>query len=283
MPDQPGPYQGYLNDRSVTIAEALAPAGYRSYLSGKWHVGEDPGRWPLDRGFDAYFGLISGGEQLLGDHYRAAPALRQMAYQDRPWTPPSSGFYMTDAIADTAAAFVERHATEHEGDPFFLYVAFTAPHWPLHAPEATVQTYAGRYDAGWDAVRAERLDRLRDLGLVSDDDAVTDRPPSNPAWDSVPVAERADWTRRMEVYAAMMDEMDRGIGRVLEALERTGQRENTVVMFLSDNGAAAEDVSGRGLHDPAIPIGQQGSYDATREPWAWVSNTPFRSYKGPDL
>lgn len=278
VPDQPGPYQGYLNDRSVTIAEALAPAGYRSYLSGKWHVGEDRGRWPLDRGFDAYFGLISGASSYW-EIITEQPRVRQMAYMGEPWTPPATGFYMTDAIADTAAAFVERHAAEHAGAPFFLYVAFTAPHWPLHAPEATVQRYAGRYDAGWDAVRDARLARLREAGLVPPGAAVPGRPAGVPTWDDVPAAERADWTRRMEVYAAMMDKMDQGVGRVLDALDRTGQRENTVVLFLSDNGAAAEDVSGRGLHDPSVPIGWLGSYDAYREPWAWVSATPFRRYK----
>ena len=277
-PVEPGPYQGFLNDRAVTVAEALAPAGYRSYLSGKWHVGEDPEHWPLRRGFDRYFGLISGASsywEVITDQ----PRVRQMAYGDERWTPPADGFYMSDAISDTAAAFVRQHADEHGRAPFFLYVAYTAPHWPLHAPEETVRAYAGRYDVGWDAVRAARLERQQAMGLVAPDAAVVGRPASVPAWNDVPTGERTDWTRRMEVYAAMVDRMDAGIGRVLDALDATGVRENTVVLFLSDNGASAESIAGRGLNDPTVPVGQPGSYVAYREPWAWVSSTPFRGYK----
>ena len=278
VPVEPGPYQGFLNDQSVTLAEALGLAGYRSYLSGKWHVGLEPGLWPLDRGFDRYFGLISGASSYW-EVITNQSHPRRMVYQGQTWTPPPTGFYMTDAIADTAVAFVEQHAARHARDPFLLYVAFTAPHWPLHAPEAAVQKYAGRYDAGWDAVREARLDRLAALGLLPPGAAVPGRPASVPAWADVPAAERADWTRRMEVYAAMVDEMDRGVGRLLDALDRTGQRENTVVLFLSDNGASAESVVQRGLNDPSVPVGQPGSYLAYREPWAWVSSTPFRRYK----
>ena len=152
-------YQGFLNDRCVTIAEALRPAGYRTLMSGKWHVGEERPHWPTDRGFDKYFGLISGAS-----NYWRLDDGRKMAMDDKPWTPPAEGFYMTDAIADHAVKFIEASA---RGDkPYFLYTAFTAPHWPLHAPPAEIAKYEGKYMKGWDQLRKERHQRQIEMGLV---------------------------------------------------------------------------------------------------------------------
>ncbi|RMH61304.1 MAG: arylsulfatase [Bacteroidetes bacterium] len=273
---EPGPYQGYLSDQSVTIAEVLKQAGYRTYMSGKWHVGEKPEHWPRRRGFDRYFGLISGASsyyEIITDQ----PRVRQMALDDAPWTPPAEGFYMTDAFTDYAVRFLDEHADEHAGEPFFLYLAYTAPHWPLHALPEDIARYQGRYDIGWDSLRAERHARMQAMGLLDARHALSPRPPSVPAWADA--TDRADWARRMEVYAAMIDRMDQGIGRVIEALEARGLRENTLVLFLSDNGGCAENIEGRNLHDPSVPIGARGSYVAYREPWANASNTPFRRYK----
>ncbi|MEM7788517.1 MAG: sulfatase-like hydrolase/transferase, partial [Bacteroidota bacterium] len=230
-----GPYQGYLDPAVPTLAERLAEAGYRSYLSGKWHLGEERPRWPIERGFDRTFGLISGASSyytLRTDQRR----VRQMTLDGAPFAPPASGFYMTHAFADTAVAFLREHAAEHADRPFALYLAFTAPHWPLHAPEATVQKYAGRYDDGWDAERARRTAALTEAGLVPEGAPLPGRPASVPAWADRSDADRtdADWPRRMEVHAAMVDEMDAALGRVLAQVRAMGVAENTLVLFTSD-------------------------------------------------
>lgn len=273
----PGPYQGYLaTEGCLTLAEALAPAGYRSYMSGKWHVGEHPDYWPHTRGFERYFGLISGASsyyELIADQ----PRLRQMALDSSRWEPPAEGFYMTDAITDHAVEWLQQHQRESPEQPFFLYVAYTAPHWPLHALPEDIERYQGRYDQGWDALRRERYERQRRIGLFDGSVQLSKRPGDIPPWDSI--ADRREWARRMEVYAAMVDRMDQGIGRLLTALRRSGRLDNTIILFLSDNGGCHEDISGRELHDPEAPIGARGSYVAYRRPWANASNTPFRLYK----
>src|SRR6516162_6868238 len=155
-------YQGYLNDRCATLPEVLRPAGYRTLMSGKWHVGEHRPHWPTDRGFDRYFGLISGASNYFRLDDPDSKRQRQMALDDMPWTPPPTGFYMTDAIADHAVEFIgEASRTEQ---PFFLYTACTAPHYPLHAPPEEIAKYEGKYMKGWDALRQERHQRQIDMG-----------------------------------------------------------------------------------------------------------------------
>ena len=271
-----GPYQGYLEPDATTIAEALKAVGYSTYMTGKWHVGERPEHWPLTHGFDRYFGLISGASSYFGLR-TDDPRGRQFVLDDAPWTPPADGFYMTDAFTDRAVDYVREHVRDRAEEPFFLYLAYTAPHWPLHAPEPDIARYAGRYDAGWDAVRAQRFQRMAALGVIDHGAALPPRPASVPAWREV--RDQADWARRMEVHAAMVDRMDQGIGRLVATLERAGRLDNTLILFFSDNGASAETISGRNLNDPAVPMGLRGSYVAYREPWAHASNTPLRDYK----
>ena len=279
-PGRPGAYQGFLPGNARTLAEALRGAGYRTYMSGKWHLGEVPELWPRTRGFDRYFGLISGASSYFQLDAGVGPSGgRRMVLEDAAWTPPADGFYATDAFTDYAVDRVVEHRRTDPDRPFFLYLAYTAPHWPLHALPQDVARYAGRYDAGWDSVRAERYERMKRLGLIDERHPFPERPRGVPAWSDVPAAEREDWARRMEVYAAMIDRMDQGIGRVLDALDRTGARENTLVIFVSDNGASAENVSGRNLHQPGSVIGSRASYLSYLEPWANVSNTPYRLYK----
>lgn len=273
----PGPYQGYLAENVATIAELLQQANYSTYLSGKWHVGEKPDHWPLKRGFDHYFGLISGASSYY-EVIKDQPRVRQMALDDDPWEPPVENFYMTDAITDHATGFIRDHVDNNSRrKPFFLYVPYTAPHWPLHALESDIARYEGVYDAGWDSVRTARYERLVQSGLIDGKWALPERPASIPAWSDVP--DKHTWSRRMEVYAAMVDRMDQGIGRILKALDETRAIRNTLIIFLSDNGGSSENVLGRALHDESRKIGEKGSYDAYREPWAFVSNTPFRRYK----
>lgn len=273
-----GPYQGYLNKQSATIAEVLSQSGYRTYMSGKWHVGEKPEHWPTKRGFDHYFGLISGASSYYKIR-KDQPRVRQMVLDGKPWDPPEEGFYMTDATSEYANRWLDSHAGEHSEKPFFLYVAYTAPHWPLHAPEKVVDKYEGRYMIGWDSLRAERFARMQKMGILTKHHQLTPRPENIPAWKEVPREERKEWDRRMAVYAAMVDRMDQGIGRILEKLEAQGELENTLVLFLSDNGGSHENIMGRGLHNEEASIGSRGSFTAYRRPWANASNTPFRRYK----
>jgi len=271
-----GPYQGYLNQQCITLAEALNPAGYRTYMSGKWHVGEDSTHWPTKRGFDQYFGLISGASSYY-EIIQNQPRTRMIAYNGHSWTPPNDGFYMTDAISDTAVSFLNVHQENHPEKPFLLYLAYTAPHWPLHAPEEEIAKYAERYVEGWDKLRDERFQRMREMGLLDDRYVKNERPEAVPAWEKV--EDKETWSRKMAVYAAMIDRMDQGIGKVVAQLEASGELDNTLILFLSDNGGCHENISGRKLNDPNVPIGACGSYVAYREPWAYASNTPFKKYK----
>ncbi|WP_222867766.1 arylsulfatase [Sphingobacterium phlebotomi] len=272
---KPGPYQGFLNEQSVTLAEVLKEAGYKTYMAGKWHVGERPEHWPRQRGFDHYFGLISGASSYF--ELVEEPRKRQMVHEDELWFPPTENFYMTDAFTDTALSFLEKHNRKEQDKPFFLYLAYTAPHWPLHALEEDIERYDGMYDKGWEHIRRQRYERMQKLGIIDGRHKLSASPTEIPRWESLdnPVA----WADRMEVYAAMVDRMDQGIGRIVATLKKQGKLNNTLIVFLSDNGASAENIDGRKLHDPCAKVGRPGSYLAYDEPWANVSNTPYRKYK----
>ncbi len=272
-----GPYQGFLNNNCVTIAEVLKESGYSTYMSGKWHVGEKPEYWPTKRGFDRYFGLISGGSSYY-EIIKDQPRVRQMALDGQPWDPPAEGFYLTDAISDFAVSFLDEHfTTKEEKQPFFMYLAYTAPHWPLHALREDIQKYEGKYDEGWEALRQKRYEKMMASGLLDSTYQLSPQTVGIPQWEDV--GNQDEWARRMEVYAAMVDRMDQGIGKVVGTLEEYGADENTLIVFLSDNGGSDENITGRKLNNPDVPIGERGSYVAYREPWANVSNTPYRRYK----
>ncbi len=288
---------GYLGDlslHSVTIAEVLKEAGYRTYMSGKWHVTrffDGPKQnWPLQRGFDRFYGLITGA----ADYYQPRTVTRdnESIEVDRP-------VYVTDEIADNAVAFVDEHVAQHSDAPFFLYLAFTAPHWPLHAPEEAIAKYKGRFADGWDRLREQRLTRQRNMGLISPKWDMTDRDTSQPAWEDAP---HKEWQqRRMEVYAAQIEIMDAGIGRVVDRLRAAGKLDDTLILFLSDNGGCAEEVQpafgpillkGKAAaektwdgetvvfhNDPNRMPCDEATYQSYGVPWANLSNTPFRLYK----
>ena len=301
---RPPGYTGALAEDVVTIPEALAGAGYRSYLAGKWHLSDqmvekegDEARiskasWPIARGFDRFYGTIAGA----GNYFFPVALVED----ERPILPEGEDYYYTDAVSDRAAGFVREHAERHPERPFFLYVAYTAPHWPLHAREQDVARYRGRYDAGWDALREERHTRMLELGVVERRWALSPRDPDAPAWQE---AEHRAWqARRMEVYAAQVEVMDRGIGRIVEALRETGALDDTLLIFLSDNGGCAEELrdapawlrrflplafraSARDGHpvqlgnDPALMPGGEHTFQSYGLGWANASNTPFRLYK----
>ncbi len=270
-------YRGYLNDQCVTIAEVLGGAGYTTLMSGKWHVGENRPHWPADRGFDEYFGLISGGS-----NYFRLDTARQMASGSEPYTPPDDGsFYMTDAFTDQAVEFLRKHGREEQ--PFFLYLAYTAPHWPLHAKPADIEKYVGRYAMGWDELRKRRFARQSKVGIRADSWVLSERDPDVPAWEDA--RDKALWERRMEVYAAMIDCLDQGVGRVVTTLRDLGQLDNTLVLFLSDNGGCHESANieqgtpRNTWADPNAMPGGPESFDGYDRPWANASNTPFRMFK----
>lgn len=311
-------YRGDLNRKSVTIAEVLKTAGYRTYMAGKWHVtkkispsGEaDKHNWPLQRGFDRFYGTIHGAGSFYDPNSLARDNELISPYADAEYQPEQ--FYYTDAISDHAARFVREHAEKSQDQPFFMYVAFTAPHWPLHAKESDIAKYQGKYDGGFAEVRAARFARMKEMGLI------------DPRWE-ISSADGGKWDkveneefeiRCMEVYAAMIDCLDQGVGRLVEQLKASGEYENTLILFLQDNGGCAEGMGRRDNGKIVIDRGGEPSLDAlandylqpdmipkqTRDgfpmrqgygvmpgaadtyhaygrAWANVSNTPFREYK----
>lgn len=271
-----GPYQGYLDPEVPTLADDLRSSGYKTYMSGKWHLGEAVGHWPLNYGFDRYFGLISGASS----YYELLPQpggwIRKMAKDAHPWTPPENDFYMTDAFTDQAVAYVSDHYEKHTQDPFFLYLAYTAPHFPLHAKEDGIKAFDGQYDAGWAVAIQNRYAVLQKLGIAAENLLVTDE--DKQSWRDA--ADQAEWIRNMQIYAAMMKSVDDGIGRLLRELKEQNALDNTIILILSDNGASAEDVSSRGLNDKNIAPGLKGSYVAYGPEGARLSNTPFKDFKG---
>ncbi|HEY9290982.1 MAG TPA: arylsulfatase [Microlunatus sp.] len=296
--DAPDGYPGTLNRSCVTIAEALRPAGYRSYISGKWHMASDihhpSDSWPTRRGFDRFFGTLEGA----GSYFQPRTLTRDETGVEAEADDPD--FYYTDAISDNAVGFLRDHGEQHTDDPFFLYVGYTAPHWPLHARPEDIAKYRGRFDAGWDRLREERLQRMIDDKIISADWPLSDRDPRVPAWSDV--ADPQWEASRMEVYAAQIDRMDQGIGKIIGELERQGIAEDTIVIFLSDNGGCAEEMpietakefvrtyvtyddvtrDGRPVrpgNDPSIVPGDEDTYTTYGRPWANLSNTPFREYK----
>jgi arylsulfatase len=274
--DSENPYQGWLSRNTVTVAEVLKNAGYQTYMSGKWHVGEKRPNWPLQRGFDKYFGLISGANS----YYRLLPR-RLLLEGNEPYMIPE-GFYFTDAISNKAVDYIDAAS----GKPFFMYVAYTAPHWPLHAPEEEMAKYRGKYLKGWDKLREERHQRQKKMGLLPRNLALSDRDPTLSAWKDAPNKE--EWDQKMTAYAAMVTRMDKGIGQIVAKLRATDQLDNTLIMFLSDNGACAEELGGRAERDLGEEAykrslttapGDKGSYVAYGKEWANLGNVPFRLYK----
>ncbi len=293
-------YRGDLNQECVTLAEVLKAAGYGTYACGKWHVTrfiEEDGpkhNWPCQRGFDHYFGTITGAGSFFEP--------QTLTLDNDPVTDLGGDFYYTEALARHATGFLREHWAKDPDKPFFLYAAFTAPHWPLHAPEEDVARCAGRFDSGWDRLRQERYERMQSLGILDSRWALTERDARVPPWDQTP--DRGWQLRRMEVYAAQVEILDRAVGRIVAELESHGALENTLILFLSDNGGCAEELNTQGWYDyilrgrervsreytldgrpiqvgndPRVMPGPYDTYQSYGIPWANLSNTPFRLYK----
>ena len=290
------PYQGYLNDNCVTVAESLKTAGYKTFMSGKWHVGGDhpESGWeagdathptPYTRGFDQHYGILTGG----GSYYSPITLVRNDVSVA---VAPQDDYFLTDAIADEALTMID--GCGGEGDPFFLYMAFTAPHWPLHASPEDIAKYQGRYECGWDELRKRRHEELKGLGVLESRWPIAPRNELSTAWENSP---RQAWeAERMAVYAAQIECLDRNIGRVVAHLDQAGIRNDTLIVFLSDNGGCAEFLHEDGRIDicptqtlDGRPVTYGNNFAATPGPeeffmsydlpWANASNTPFRLFK----
>jgi len=309
MEDRGNPsYQGDLNDNCVTIAQVLKSAGYSAYMAGKWHVTplrpsrENPDRknWPLQRGFDRFFGTIHGAGSFYDPNTLTS---------GNQFITPGENFYYTDAISDSVVKFI----SGHDGiNPYFIYVAYTTAHWPLHALKKDVEKYKGIYDKGWNEIRKERYKRMIDMGLIKPDWPMSPANPDTP-WVK---EEMKEWNAAcMEVYAAMIDNMDQGIGRIVNKLKEKGEFENTVILYLQDNGACAENYGLARPPDNIIKVdpdtlkpmkpdqlqmlmeplqtrdgrpvrvgrgvfpGDADTYISYDDSWANASNTPFRMFK----
>ncbi len=274
----PRPKGGLLKSNMVTIADVLGSGGYRTALSGKWHLGHKAPNRPSDRGFDEYYGLLDGCcnffDPVQPDPQFKGGRVRKFFDNDKEVTEFPDDYYTTDAFTDYAIGVINRSAEQDKRKPFFLHVCYTAPHYPLHAKPADIAKYKGRYMMGWEELRKLRYARQIELGLI---DPKWTRPAPNREVKPWADQQNKEWHElRMSVYAAMIDSMDQNIGRILKALDQSDQAANTIVMFLSDNGGCAEQPGGV---NPKHVSGPKDFYAHCGPGWAWAQNSPFRRYK----
>ena len=264
-------YRGALNRNCVTIAEVLKTAGYHTYMTGKWHLGLiGQEKWPLQRGFDRFYGILSGATS-----YFRPSGNRGLTLDNEQLPAPGKGYYTTDAFTDKAIEFL---GSRQDDKPFFLYLAYNAPHWPLHAKQSDMDKFIGKYDAGWEAVRQARYEKMVRLGIIDPDWGLAEW--ENRSWQELTDRERKESAYRMAVYAAQISCVDHNVGKLIDYLEKRGELDHTFILFLADNGACAENYSESGggtiaqINDPA-----KSGVVSYGKPWAQVSNTPFRKYK----
>lgn len=289
LPGIPGGARGRRPAWAQLLPTMLRPLGYRSYLSGKWHVDGTP----MKNGFDHAF--------TMDDHNRFFNPQKMTRDDEKvPGIPKGTDYYATTGIADHAIEVLQEHADNHSDKPFFHYVAFISPHFPLHAPAKDIAKYKGRYDVGWDAARDARWNRIQEMGLLNGKLSPLEPeigPPyrkwSDPAkeqlgakevdaelaWSQLTEEQKAFQATKMEIHAAMVDRMDQEIGRVIEQVKSMGQFENTLILFLSDNGASAEIMIRGDGHDDEAPPGSADSYLCLGPGWSSCANTPFRRHK----
>lgn len=265
-------YRGDINDQSVTFAEVLKAAGYQTLMTGKWHLGyHDRNKWPLQRGFDKYYGILAGAS-----NYFNPTGKRGLTWMNDPIEPEGDNFYTTDAFTDYALRFIKENRQQEKKQPFFLYLAYTSPHWPLNAMKQDIDKYRGKYKAGWTALRGERLKRMKSLGVI--DDVTGLSADDGAGWDALTPEQKDEMDYRMAIYAAQIDRMDQNIGRLIQNLEQSGTLDHTLILFLSDNGACAEGgMLGGGKKEL---LGTKGGYMLSYgQSWANASVTPFKKYK----
>ena len=271
----PRPKGGLLKQNMVTIGEVLGAAGYQTSLSGKWHLGSGQTTHPFNRGFHAYYGLLDGCCNFFNPSQPDPPykggRVRKFGHDDEVIKEFPADYYTTDAFTNHAVEQIRKFAANDK--PFFAHVCYTAPHYPLHAKPEDIAKYRGKYLEGWEPLRRERYQRMIDMGIIDPKWKLSDTDSKSYAWETA----NHDWEdHRMATYAAMIDSMDQNIGRILAALEETGTADNTIVMFLSDNGGCAEEPGGR---NPKLIPGPKEFYTAVGPAWGWAQNAPFRRYK----
>jgi arylsulfatase A-like enzyme len=275
---KPG-YEGYLNQRALSVAQLLKDGGYHTYISGKWHLGLADDQTPGDWGYERSFVLLGG----WSSHYLQlsdppTTAELQMYREDDVYKTPPADFYSSNYYTDRLIEFIDSNRAD--GKPFYAYAAYTAPHWPIQAPPDFIDRYVGAYDEGYEAVREARFERQKKKGIIPADYELPAPQPSTPTrklWSELTADEKKHEARKMEVYAAMVENLDWNIGRLIQYLKRTGEYENTFIWFQSDNGAeAARHETGPVLLED---LGRPGSRACLGPRWAEVSNTPFRLWK----
>ncbi len=280
-------YEGHLNTRVASLPELLKDGGYHTFMAGKWHLGLTEETSPAARGFDRSFGIVQGG----GGHFNDMPLVgpnRAMYREDGKLITLPEDFYSTKNYSERILDYVENRPKD--GKPFFAYLAYTAPHWPLQAPEASIKKYAGRYDKGYDALQASRFKKMQALGMTTTGMQITPRVPSEKAWDSLTVEQQQIESRKMEIFAAMVDDLDHYIGTVITALKERGEYDNTMIIFLSDNGpeGAHLEIGWDSLSkwvdeccDNSFEnMGEEDSYIWYGPNWARAGAAPFRMFKG---
>jgi len=286
MAGQPG-YEGYLNFQVASLPEVLKAGGYHTYMVGKWHLGHEEDTTPHARGFDETFALLPGGGSHWGDMKPLSPP-QTMVYSRNSKKVESlpDDFYSTTYYTDELLKFIDQN--ERDGKPFFAYLSYTAPHDPLHAPKTYIDKYKGKYDGGWDVLSEQRLQSLKKLGIVHKDAKPFPPLASVKAWNEMPAEERAASSRDMEVYAAMIDYMDEQIARVFDCLKEIGEYDNTMIIFLSDNGANGHlPTAYPGQTEEYLDSfdnslenrGQINSFIETGPGWTQASMTPSRLFK----
>jgi len=280
-------YTGHLSDQVVTIPEILREHGYHTYMAGKWHLGEEEGQTPADRGFEESFALLQGG----GSHYAdkkplSPPQVMDYRTNGKKLDELPADFYSARNYTDTLIHYIEKNKADHK--PFFMYASYTSPHDPLQAPIEYIEKYRGKFDMGWDSLRTLRLHNLKALGIVPDD-LNTFAPSGIPEWKTLNPLQKAAYARDMEVYAAMVDYLDMSIGRIIDYLQQEGLYDHTMILFMSDNGANGimattypgnadgkyldtfnNDLDNRGLPNSFVEMGPG---------WAQASSSPFRLFK----
>lgn len=279
-------YETYLNEDAVTIASLLKDSGYHTYMTGKWHLGYEPEFQPQSRGFEKSFVLLQGAANHFDEPFGVVrEETSQYVENGKPIILPE-GFYSTNSYTDK---FLEYMKEDNSDDnPFFAYLAYTSPHWPLQVPDEDLALYKGRYDGGYNEIREARIAKLKNLGLIDKDLKDSEVPFYIANWDSLSSTEKQVEARKMEIYVAMVDNLDRNIGRVLNYLKESNQYDNTFIIFMSDNGAEGNDISQMSdnkewfverFDNNVENIGKQNSYVFQGAEWARVSMTPFRDFK----
>ncbi len=279
--EMPYSYRGWLGEAVPTLPEMLKVAGYSTYMTGKWHVGSsDPNTWPRQRGFDRFYGFLEGTSEYFNPN--------DLQRDNQPVEPEGDNYYTTDAFTNEAIRYLNEHESKKDKEPFFLYLAYNAPHFPMQAMPEDFQKYRGRFMEGWDVLREKIIARQKEMGLIPENTLLSPLPEASkrlgskggpvPAWDSLDAVQKDSLDAIMATFAGMVDRIDQNIGKLIDHLRKTGELEHTLIFFLSDNGAEAESPVFGNFSMKALGQYGKGGRNYGRA-WATFSNTPFREYK----